>query len=317
MRTLCAALALALAGGGCADDSVGSCGPADDQDAPHSPEVLAVADAPAGLALDDANVYFADSGATPGVFRVAKTGGTAVLLAPAGQRPWSVAVGGRDIYWVEQSAIQKVAATGGPATVLTVNDGRAGGIAVQGGDVYWTNESGGVFRVAAAGGDATRLGGGAGLHLAVAGELLYLTDPSLGEVLAVPIAGGDPTILAAGQPDPLGLAVDSTSIYFTIRASTLAVSLLKTPLSGGAPTALASVPGQNAYSIALDVTHAYFTDTGENAIMRVSLRGGTAVAVASGQAAPYDLALDCHHIYWTNQGNPATGTPAAVLKLDK
>jgi hypothetical protein len=112
-----------------------------------------------------------------------------------------------------------------------------------------------------------------------------------------------------GQITPYALAVDGTSTYFTdIGAGTV----MKSVLSGGAPSALAS--SQNLpVAIAVDATSIYWVDEGtsannytDGAIMKVALGGGTPVTLASGQASPLAIAVDATSVYWVTRGTSAS-----------
>ena len=74
----------------------------------------------------------------------------------------------------------------------------------------------------------------------------------------VPIDGGNPTLLASGQEEPLDLVLDATSVYWINHGysngnATGVGMVMKMPIGGGNPTTLAS--GQYfPANIAVDAT---------------------------------------------------------------
>jgi hypothetical protein len=144
---------------------------------------------PAGLAVDEQNVYWTNSGMRiqdGAVMRVARAGGTPTTLA-SGQ--WGVgadiAVGSGHVFWTgnsggtETPTVRKVPIDGGGVTVVVSSLSNGAGIAVDPWRIYWVN-----FDVAG------------------------------GSVRSMPIDGGSPTVLA-DQVNPRGLAIDGTNVYWT------------------------------------------------------------------------------------------------------
>ena len=123
--------------------------------------------------------------------------------------------------------------------------------------------------------------------------------------MKVAVSGGAATPLATGLYNPWGLAVDSTSVYWTNNDS-----VMKVRLSGGSTQTLASTPGQHyGRGIAVNATSVYWTAPAldlspvAGAVMKAPLGGGAPVTISSEEQNPVLIALDATNVYWINNGS--------------
>jgi hypothetical protein len=157
-------------------------------------------ESPAGLAVDEQNVYWTSLGIRiqdGSVRKVARAGGTPTTLA-ADQ--WGVgadiAVGSGYVFWTgnsggaETATVRKVPIDGGAVSVVVSGSSNGAGIAVDPWRIYWVS-----------------------------------FDVSGGSVRSAPIEGGTPTVLA-DQVSPRGLAIDGTNVYWTESGSSGGVASL-------------------------------------------------------------------------------------------
>lgn len=143
-----------------------------------------------------------------------------------------------------------------------------------------------------------------------------------GSVMKVPLEGGTPVTLAAGQPGPERLAVDAQFVYWTNRgmpsSPTANGTIMKVPLAGGAAITLAS--GQYwPYGIAVDAQFVYFTMgryPGE-AVKKVPLAGGPVVTLASGlRNQTGSIAVDAVDVFWSDPGTYAMNlSDGTIMKV--
>jgi sugar lactone lactonase YvrE len=147
-----------------------------------------------------------------------------------------------------------------------------------------------------------------------------------------------PVVIASGQNEPSGLALDATNVYWvnfgdgSVRSVPKAGLAVTTYVAGGAPgnnvavdsqfaywttngtdggvfaCALAGCPGAkqlasnqpNASGISVVPTQVYWTTAvDDGGVFQSALSGGNAVVVASGQGYPQRVATDGTYVYWT------------------
>jgi len=149
--------------------------------------------------------------------------------------------------------------------------------------------------------------------VAVDDNNVYWTDSTLNAVLQMPKHGGQVITLASDQPSLLGLASDSTSVYWLAGSDVLRVAI-----SGGATPQTLTTGTSIAYTGPTPlVVHAgilYYPDTPSGSIMSLLTSGGTGTVFAPGQPKVTALATDGTSLYWTT--NDSTGCTVVMQPLN-
>jgi hypothetical protein len=128
------------------------------------------------------------------------------------------------------------------------------------------------------------------------------------------------TPIATGQSSPDAIAINATTLYWTVAGVAASESglVMSRALAGGAAVTLAS--GRvNPSAIAVDSENVYWVDTGstgtDGAVLAAPLHGQTITTLASGLATPGAIALSDTDVYFTNQG--VTASDAAIEMVAK
>jgi hypothetical protein len=294
--------------------STGPCQCPEPPPSPPSNEGAAVFSPPSGMVISSVN----DAGIV--TYASFATAGTLVTLASGQISPYVLAIDSTSVYWADwgtgsaqgDGAIDKVSIEGGAVTTLVPGQRMPGGIAVDSTSVYWSTvgASGlGVYSVALGGGTPTLVATGfTNDPIAVGPSGVYGTNGSDAPVSAPLQGGGAATVLAPGpgNSNTYGIAVDSTSVYWTDFNDPGVVS--KVPRGGGQATTLAT--GHVAFGIAVDATSVYWVNGGgasAGSLMKVARSGGTPVTLAMGFPGPIGLAIDAQNAYVTVGGQSNTG----------
>ena len=116
-------------------------------------------------------------------------------------------------------------------------------------------------------------------------------------------------IVAAGQSNPAGIALDGKNVYWTNASQT--GSVMAAPKAGGAPVTL--VPAQSSPGgIAVDTTSVYWTTAG--GVMRASLSTAAPPRTSRRSPGPTAIAIDRASVYWTNYES-ADAAGGGVMKV--
>jgi hypothetical protein len=129
-------------------------------------------------------------------------------------------------------------------------------------------------------------------------------------LLKMPLAGGPVTTLyeAPYLAYPSHVVVDAANLYWTNGRDG---TVMKMPVDGGVPIALASGRTNVDQMIALDADSVYWTEGQGSTLVKVALRGGTPTTLATGQSIRTlsNLVIDSTSVYWIDESQ------AAVMKL--
>jgi hypothetical protein len=196
---------------------------------------LASGQRPGGLAIDLTNLYWTNQGVTGDtdgtVMTMPLAGGSPVPLATGQNAPRGIAVDDTRVYWTNQGstgtdgAILSVPIGGGDVTVLASNRSEPFVLVAQGDSLYWMDGGnalpglmGVLLEMAKTGGAPVVLASAmAPVTIAAGPAAVYWADNEVAndDVFGVPLGGGATVALPSGQDLALGLAVTSTSLYWT------------------------------------------------------------------------------------------------------
>lgn len=210
--------------------------------------------------------YIAQNGA--GTVSRVSPGGSPVALATGLSNITGVAADNFNAYILLDDFPGKVVKTsingGGLLSTLVTNRLSLSAIATDGSNVYW----------------------------------LENTVPA--SIFRVPVGGGAVTQVAFNLPASVGLAVDSTSLYWLE-----GTNVRKMPKAGGA---IATIGTATAQAIATDGVRLFFTNSAANNIRTMPVAGGALTTLHTGAPSLTAVAVDATSVYW------AENTASAAVK---
>jgi uncharacterized repeat protein (TIGR01451 family) len=241
-----------------------------------------------GLAIQGANLFFADRG-SPNKYRVLKvpvSGGPPTVLFSIeindSVQNWvkAMTVDDEYVFWLDNDSLKSVPMNGGNSSVLASILESPLDIAVTGGKVYWTETTGPAHRES-------------------------------GTVKRVLATGGPAEVVVQGGDAPRQLAFDAQYIYWTEGGPIGLIEgfgrIVRTPLAGGAITAVVSGVSSNSPPLAVDATHVYIADGWR--IKKVPMAGGRIDTIAAADEEIAGLATDGSFVYWIDRFARIAKTP--------
>jgi hypothetical protein len=142
--------------------------------------------------------------------------------------------------------------------------------------------------------------------IAVDATSLYWTVGA--SVMKMPLSGGPPVTLASGPPSANGIAVDARNVYWTDQTS----HILSAPLGGGATSTVLSDAVYTPFAVAVDATTLYFTSYWNDTVNTMPLGGGTPSTLASDRtmsSGATGIAVNANSVYWGDGNARVVQTP--------
>lgn len=131
------------------------------------------------------------------------------------------------------------------------------------------------------------------LGMAVDSSFVYWTDETIGVVMRAPLAGGAAVTLAVGQGNAGPLTLAQGYLYWV---QSDFGHIVRMPVNGGQPETIAS-GFYGAFNVTVAGSQAYFAAFTENAVLQLSLEGGIATTLAS-QSMPTAVLSAGDQLYW-------------------
>ena len=141
----------------------------------------------------------------------------------------------------------------------------------------------------------------------VAPHIYWADSPNgagTGAIWEAGLNGSSPQPIISGLRAPLGVAVTSSHLYWTVSGDG---TIGEANLDGSSPHTI--ITGQNKPGgVVADTSHLYWTDIGDGTIWEANLDGTSPHVIIGRQNIPAGVAVDASHLYWTDAAN---GTPGA------
>ena len=251
---------------------------------------------PAGIALDDKNIYWI-SNARSSIDRVSKSGGTPTRVVTNQTNIRRLVLKGDRIYFNTDEEVKSVSTSGGtPQTLATITDIAYLGLAVDNTNVYYVStlsKKNQLMKVSTGGGAAVSLTSDLVIpsDIGADGTNAYWVDYVDNSVKRVSVTGGKPETIGE-CPQPNAVAVDADRVYCAGEHGIV-------EFKRSDNSVVSRVENSDDFSrIAFDEKNLYLV--GVKGLYRVSKAGGRPVLLVELQRDSTNLAVDATSIYWTN-----------------
>jgi sugar lactone lactonase YvrE len=212
------------------------------------------------------------------VYRQAKTGiGNPTQLATLANGSGGITTDANNVYWSDfrGGTIYSMPLSGGPSMLVSSVVPSPLLLAVYGSNAY-TSPGGGVYSVPISGGSpVTTISASTDANeLATGASGVYWTGGATSDAIVhAPLGSTTATTLLSGQSTPWGIAVDTTTIYWSNQGTSANNytdgSVVSMPIGGSTPTTLAGMQGQPE-GIVVDATSVYWVNYGAGTVMRLT-----------------------------------------------
>jgi hypothetical protein len=161
-------------------------------------------------------------------------------------------------------------------TVILANDPKfqlvRRNLTVDATHLYWMEADVNIASMPKSGGSPTTLTvqPPESFHFAMDAKRLYWGETDLGHIRSLPKGGGTPKILSEGEDLVLGIAVNSTCVYWMSTTQFEQRVRAVSKNGGAAAITIAVVAKSTSLAVAADETHVYWEDLSTHSIMQAS-----------------------------------------------
>jgi hypothetical protein len=218
-----------------------------------------------GLVIEGASLFWTDR-ILGRVDSVGLDGTGSAIVAAGVPGPEALTANGGYVYWAGDSEPRRVAISGGPIeTLYPTSAFQVRAISVRSGFVYWGGRAGLLKGPVNGGLPQTLVSGAVVSAIVVDSSYVYFADQTNGAIARVPLAGGNPEILAGNQDNPIALCSDGQSLYWANGVADGTIGVMG--LDGTRPDVIATNQ-RGPTAVAVDASFVFWVDVGLQQVWR-------------------------------------------------